>query len=95
MGKTKLISLIICNYFSYLSYSIIVPFLHLEFLGALFDVSIYGYVFVIYAFAIMIESIVAGKLLKIVGRGFILKLGLIAFEFIAYLKIIFGFQKCD
>ena len=57
-------------------YSVVVPFLPIEFDKIGLDVSIYGYIFAMYAFAVMIGSLIVGKLLTLLGRKFILIFGL-------------------
>ena len=93
MGKTELISLIVWNFLAYICYSVIVPFLPLEFDHLGLDVIIYGYIFAMYAFALMTGALIVGKMLPIFGRKFILIAGLtsmgfamIAFGFIVYWK---------
>ena len=80
-----------CNLFANICYSVIVPFLPLEFEELGLDPSIYGYIFGVYAGAGMISSLVVGKLLTTVGRRIILISGMlllgvsmVAFGFIHY-----------
>ena len=91
MGKTEIIALTSWNFLWLLCDSVIFPFLPLEFEKLGLDVSIYGYIFAMYAFANMIGSLIVGKLFSILKRKIILVLGigstglsLIAFGFIVY-----------
>ena len=91
MGKLVLITMIFCNLFANICYSVIVPFLPLEFEQLGLDPSIYGYIFGVYAGAGMISSLAVGKLLTKLGRRIILVSGMlilgasiVAFGFIHY-----------
>ena len=76
MAKLELFSLIVCNILANICYSIIVPFLPLEFKRFELDERIYGYIFGVFAAAVMIGSLVVGKLLSTYGRKLILISGL-------------------
>ena len=71
-----LIGLITCNLLSSVCYSVIVPFLPIEFEDYGLDVMWYGYIFAMYAATGMIGSLVTGKLLSWLGRKLVLILGL-------------------
>lgn len=77
MGKLVLITMIMCNLFANICYSVVVPFLPLEFEDFGLDTSIYGYIFGVYAGAGMISSLAVGKLLTSVGRRIILITGML------------------
>ena len=72
MWSRELIGIIIFNVFSNTCYTIVVPFLPLEFQKYDLGVEMYGYIFGMYAFAGMASSLIIGKLLVLLGRKAIL-----------------------
>lgn len=76
MVSLELMSLIMVNILSNICYSILVPFLPIEFAHYDIHVSMYGYIFAMYALAVMVGSPIVGKALTVYGRKLILILGL-------------------
>ena len=72
-----LASMIWWNLFSSLWYSIIVPFLPLEFEKFNLEVEIYGYIYASYAASAMLTWLVVGRMLSYCGRRIILVSGMV------------------
>lgn len=77
MATLELTCIVIVSVLSNICYSILVPFLPIEFKQYDVHVSIYGYIFAMYALAVMVGSPIVGKALTIYGRKIILILGVL------------------